>query len=222
MIKLVQIKKHFTVFENGNQQQIQVLKNINLHVSSGEYVSIKGMSGSGKSTLLNIIGLLDAPSGGELFLDGEKIDTLKDCSLYRQKYLGFIFQSYHLMNSLTVRENLELPLIYRNKKIDEAVINALSKNFQIEHLLNNKAINLSGGEKQRVAIARAMATSPEIIICDEPTGNLDDENTNIVLDAFDKLKVQGKTLILVTHSDKVAEKADTHYLLEEGGLIKYG
>ncbi|MBQ2717945.1 MAG: ABC transporter ATP-binding protein [Clostridia bacterium] len=221
MIKLVEIKKHFTVSDNGKPRQIEVLKNINLHVSSGEYVSIKGKSGSGKSTLLNIIGLLDAPSGGEFFLDGEKIDTLKDCSFYRQKYLGFIFQSYHLMNSLTVRENLELPLIYRNQKIDGAVINALSENFQIDHLLNNKAVNLSGGEKQRVAIARAMATSPEIIICDEPTGNLDDENTNIVLDAFDKLKAQGKTLILVTHSDKVAEKADTHYLLEDGGLIKY-
>lgn len=221
MIKLSEIKKSFILQNNGKTEQNDVLKNINLHVASGEYISIKGPSGSGKSTLLNIIGLLDAPTDGEYFLNGEKIDALKNCSIYRQNYFGFIFQSYHLMNSLTVSENIELPLIYKGQKIDKDFIFTLSKNFQIEHLLNYKAINLSGGEKQRVAIARAMAINPPIIICDEPTGNLDDENTDIVLTAFDKLREQGKTLVLVTHNDGVAKKADTHYLLNDGNLIKY-
>lgn len=216
MIKLENIEKHFINKHSGEINK--VLQGINLHISSGEYVAIQGKSGSGKSTLLNIIGLLDVQASGNYYFNGHLFDKTDDLSLFRQKYFGYIFQSYHLINTLTVRENIELPLIYLNQKIDRNKTQELCEHFGIEKLLDGSAQNLSGGEKQRVAICRAIINDPKIVICDEPTGNLDDENTQAVLSAFDELKQQGKTLLLVTHNKEVAKRADTQYYLEEGVL----
>lgn len=216
MIKLENIEKHFIKKRMGERNN--VLQGVNLQISDGEYVAIQGKSGSGKSTLLNIIGLLDKQTNGNYYFDGNLIDKSDDYSFYRQKYFGYIFQAYHLINTLSVRENIELPLMYLNKKIDKNKTYDLCEHFGITKLLDSTAQNLSGGEKQRVAICRAIITDPKIIICDEPTGNLDDENTQAVLSAFDELKIQGKTLLLVTHNRDVANRADTKYYLDEGVL----
>ncbi len=223
MIKLENITKEFFIRDKNGKRTLSVLRGIDLEIADGDYVSIQGRSGEGKSTLLNIIGLLDSPTSGEYYYCGQPLYKQKsgDFSELRKRDFGFIFQAYHLLGDLTARQNIELPFVYYDEKPDKYELDGICEQLKIDSLLDNPVKNLSGGEKQRVAIARAMITNPKIVLCDEPTGNLDNENTKAVLEAFDVMKKQGKTLVLVTHNVSVAEKADKHYVLREGRIERH-
>lgn len=201
-----------------------VLKNLNINIGAGEYVQIVGKSGSGKSTLLNLIGLLDTEFDGELLIDGQDIAKISDYKVsgIRSKRIGFIFQSYNLVNHMTVLENIYLPILYsKNKDIKEFLgkVELLLNEFEIDTIKHIPIQFLSGGEKQRVAIARALAMSPEIILADEPTGNLDKENSEIIFSILKKLSNQGKTIILVSHNCYDNLKPDRIMNLQNGALI---
>jgi putative ABC transport system ATP-binding protein len=211
MIKLQNIEK---VYRTSTIETV-ALNNINLHIKKGEFVSIMGPSGCGKSTLLNIMGLLDAPSEGILELDGQKVEKYGDKELakLRNQKLGFIFQSFHLINDLSVLDNVEIPLLYRSvsaKERRELAKEALEK-VGLSNRMKHSPKELSGGQKQRVAIARAIVGRPEIILADEPTGNLDSAMGNEILNILQKLNEEGATVIMVTHDDAMAKR--THRLI---------
>ncbi len=200
-----------------------VLNDLNFHLRKGEMVVIEGKSGSGKSTLMNIIGLLDGFDSGTFILNGERIRPHSQTrySKMRASLIGFVFQSYYLIDSISVRENIMLPLLYCDKSIDKNLKDtymSLLKELDIIHLENKKVALLSGGEKQRVALARAILKNPEIIIADEPTGNLDSENKGIVIGILRKLVQNGKSVIMVTHDVSVSNETESIYSLKEGKL----
>ena len=200
------------------------LRGVNLVVRRGELVSIMGPSGSGKSTLLNMIGLLDRPTKGRVLLDGVDVSKLNDKELayIRNRKIGFVFQQFNLINRLTVLENIELPLIARglprHKRIPLAVKALLSVGGD-KTWLYKRPNQLSGGQQQRVAIARAIVGSPEIILADEPTGNLDRASAKTVMETFLKLNEQGQTIIIVTHDPEVANCTRKIYLLRDGLIV---
>lgn len=192
------------------------LNNINLDIQKGEFLSIMGPSGCGKSTLLNIMGLLDAPSGGNVVINGETFQHFTDKQLahFRNKTLGFIFQSYHLINDLSVIDNVELPLLYRNvsgkerRRLAAEALEKVGLSNRVKHFPNQ----LSGGQRQRVAIARAIVGKPNVILADEPTGNLDSVMGNEVMEILLQLnKNDGTTIVMVTHDENMAHK--THRLI---------
>jgi len=200
------------------------LRGVNLVVRKGELISIMGPSGSGKSTLLNMIGLLDRPTKGRVLLDGVDVSKLNDKELayIRNRKIGFVFQQFNLINRLTVLENIELPLIARglprHKRIPLAV-KALLSVGGVKTWLYKRPNQLSGGQQQRVAIARAIVGSPEIILADEPTGNLDRASAKTVMETFLKLNEQGQTIIIVTHDPEVANCTRKIYLLRDGLIV---
>ena len=200
------------------------LRGVNLVVRKGELISIMGPSGSGKSTLLNMIGLLDRPTKGKILLDGIDVSKLNDKELayIRNRKIGFVFQQFNLINRLTVLENIELPLIARglprHKRIPLAVKALLSVGGD-KTWLYKRPNQLSGGQQQRVAIARAIVGSPEIILADEPTGNLDRASAKTVMETFLKLNEQGQTIIIVTHDPEVANCTRKIYLLRDGLIV---
>ncbi len=200
-----------------------VLDGVNLELYEGDMAVIEGKSGTGKSTLMNIIGLLDEFDEGELYIDGELYDknNKKRHRDVRSTKIGFIFQAYHLIESISVKENILLPFLYNSKLIDNELMkryNEIVDDLGLSNLTHKKVSLLSGGEKQRVAIARAIIKEPVIIIADEPTGNLDVENTKIVIDVFRKLREQGKVIVIVTHDISIASNEDKKYYLKEGKL----
>ena len=200
------------------------LRGVNLVVRKGELISIMGPSGSGKSTLLNMIGLLDRPTKGRVLLDGVDVSKLNDKELayIRNRKIGFVFQQFNLINRLTVLENIELPLVARglprHKRIPLAVKALLSVGGD-KAWLYKRPNQLSGGQQQRVAIARAIVGSPEIILADEPTGNLDRASAKTVMETFLKLNEQGQTIIIVTHDPEVANCTRKIYLLRDGLIV---
>jgi len=202
--------------------KVQALKGINLEILSAEYVSIMGPSGCGKSTLLNLLGCLDRPSTGRYILGGEDISSLNDDALSRVRgsRLGFIFQSYNLIQQLNVVENIEVPLYYQGYPEDEsqAIASELAIRVGLGERLEHKPFELSGGQQQRVAIARALVNDPLIILADEPTGNLDSASGAEILRVFDELNTQGKTLILVTHDPEVARHSSRTVRLRDGQI----
>ncbi len=211
MISLQNVEK---IYQTKSIETV-ALDGINLEVKQGEFLSIMGPSGCGKSTLLNIMGLLDEPSGGDVVLNGSKITgySNKQLARFRNQNIGFIFQSYHLINDLKVIDNVELPLLYRNmsrKERHELSVEALTKvglKNRVDHFPNQ----LSGGQRQRVAIARAIVGKPTIILADEPTGNLDSRMGNEIMDILIKLnEEEGTTIVMVTHDESMALK--THRL----------
>lgn len=212
MIKLNNIEKVYRT----DTIETQALNNISLHVEKGEFLSIMGPSGCGKSTLLNIMGLLDAPSKGAVLIDNQQTLNLSDRKLanFRNSKIGFIFQSYHLINDLQVVDNVELPLLYRDSSAKERralAVEALEK-VGLSHRINHFPTQLSGGQKQRVAIARAIVGRPEIILADEPTGNLDSAMGNEIMNILLELnRVDKTTIVMVTHDANMAER--THRLL---------
>ncbi|MDQ1089892.1 ABC transporter ATP-binding protein [Siphonobacter sp. SORGH_AS_1065] len=211
MIKLQNVEK---VYRTSSVETL-ALNNINLTVNKGEFVSIMGPSGCGKSTLLNIMGLLDEPSQGYIEIDGRRVESYQDQKLarLRNEKLGFIFQSFHLINDLSVLDNVEIPLLYRNtsaKERRELAREALEK-VGLSNRMKHFPKQLSGGQKQRVAIARAIVGRPEIILADEPTGNLDSVMGNEILSILQKLNADGATIIMVTHDDSMARQ--THRLI---------
>lgn len=200
MIKIKNLNKIF--YENTNKE-FYALKDINLNIKKSSCVVLKGVSGSGKSTLLSLIATLQKPTSGEIVVEDESIAKLPDfhASNFRARKIGFIFQSFNLFNELSVKDNISLPLIplgFSQKQIDEMSLKALEL-ANIHHKKDELVYNLSGGEKQRCAIARAMVNNPEIILCDEPTANLDYDNSIIFIETIKKLKALNKTIIVATH-----------------------
>jgi putative ABC transport system ATP-binding protein len=191
-------------------------------IEPGEYISIMGPSGCGKSTLLNLLGCLDRPSSGHYYLGGEDVSRMDDDALsaVRGTRLGFVFQSYNLIQQLTVVENIEVPLYYQDRPEHEGRAQArrLAARIGLQHRLGHKPFELSGGQQQRVAIARALVNDPLVILADEPTGNLDSKSGREILEFFDELHEQGKTLILVTHDSKVADRARRAIRLCDGQI----
>ena len=207
MIKLTGINKIYRT----DEIETQALENVNLEVKKGEFLSIMGPSGCGKSTLLNIMGLLDAPTSGSIEINGTNVNGMKDSELaaFRNKTLGFVFQSFHLINSLNVLDNVELPLLYRkvNAKERRARAEAVLEKVGLTHRMRHFPTQLSGGQCQRVAIARAIIGNPEIILADEPTGNLDSKMGAEVMEILQKLnKEDGRTIVMVTHNEAQAQQ----------------
>lgn len=207
MIKLTGINKIYRT----NEIETLALENVNLDVEKGEFVSITGPSGCGKSTLLNIMGLLDAPSSGKIEINGTSVENMKDKELaaFRNKTLGFVFQSFHLINSLNVIDNVELPLLYRKMPAKERtrLAKEVLERVGLSHRMRHMPTQLSGGQCQRVAIARAIVGNPEIILADEPTGNLDSKMGAEVMELLHKLnKEDGRTIVMVTHNEEQAKQ----------------
>lgn len=207
MIKLAGINKIYRT----NEIETLALENVNLDVEKGEFVSIMGPSGCGKSTLLNIMGLLDAPSSGKIEINGTSVENMKDKELaaFRNKTLGFVFQSFHLINSLNVIDNVELPLLYRKMPAKERtrLAKEVLERVGLSHRMRHMPTQLSGGQCQRVAIARAIVGNPEIILADEPTGNLDSKMGAEVMELLHKLnKEDGRTIVMVTHNEEQAKQ----------------
>ena len=207
MIKLTGINKIYRTEEI----ETQALENVNLEVQKGEFLSIMGPSGCGKSTLLNIMGLLDTPTSGTIEINGTRTENMgdKELAAFRNKTLGFVFQSFHLINSLNVIDNVELPLLYRKMSSSErtALAKQVLERVGLSHRMKHMPTQLSGGQCQRVAIARAIVGNPEIILADEPTGNLDSKMGAEVMDLLHKLNQEdGRTIVMVTHNEAQAKQ----------------
>jgi putative ABC transport system ATP-binding protein len=221
MIHLQNIEK---VYRTDTVETL-ALHNISLQIEKGEFLSIMGPSGCGKSTMLNLMGLLDAPTKGVVKIDGKKLENLPDAKLaeFRNRKIGFIFQSYHLINDLRVVDNVELPLIYRKgsaRERKQLATEALQK-VGLSNRLKHFPKQLSGGQKQRVAIARAIAGRPEIILADEPTGNLDSAMGNEVMEILLHLnKTEGTTIVMVTHDEQMAKKTHRLVRLFDGSQVQ--
>lgn len=209
MIKLTGINKIYRT----NEIETVALENVNLEVNKGDFLSIMGPSGCGKSTLLNIMGLLDMPSSGTIEIAGTKVDGMKDKALaaFRNQKLGFVFQSFHLINSLNVLDNVELPLLYRKMSAKERRLLAeeVLQKVGLSHRMRHMPTQLSGGQCQRVAVARAIIGNPEIILADEPTGNLDSKMGAEVMELLHRLnKEDGRTIVMVTHNEEQARQTN--------------
>lgn len=220
MIRLQGIRKGYAVAGG----RVEVLQGIDLDIARGEFVAITGPSGSGKTTLMNLIGLLDVPDGGRYLFDGQPVDGLDEDTLarLRNRRIGFVFQSFNLIPELSARANVELPLFYaglpaaQRRRRAALALDAVGLADRAEH----RPAQLSGGQQQRVAVARAVVLNPDLVIADEPTGNLDPEAAGQVMALFERLVEAGKTLILVTHEAAVAERAARRIHLREGRIVE--
>lgn len=220
ILRLENIEKYYS----GSVDKLHIIRNLNLSVEEGEFISILGRSGSGKSTLLNVIGLLDKIDGGKIFIDGKEVDILSDSEKDRlkNKMLGFVFQFHYLLPEFTALENVMLPALiddFSNKSEIEKRAMELLKSVGLEERVHHKPSQLSGGEKQRVAIARALINSPKILLADEPTGNLDEETSETIFNILrDINKNRKQTIIVVTHSKDLAQISDKKLYLKKGVL----
>lgn len=198
--------------------EVDVLKGINLEIGRGEFVAIMGKSGSGKTTLMNILGCLDTPTSGTYILDGNDVSSLDDdrLSLIRNRYIGFIFQNFYLLPYATVKENILLPVLYSDKEIGDDEVMKILRMVGLEERAKFKPSQLSGGQQQRVAIARALINSPELLLADEPTGQLDTGTAKEIMDLIKSVNKKGKTIILITHDSNVASYAKRILFLEDG------
>ncbi len=217
-IKASDIKK---IYKMG-KEEVAALRGVSLEINEGEYIAITGPSGSGKSTLLHIVGCLDVPSDGKYNFKGKETSKLsdKELSRLRNKDIGFVFQFFYLLPRENVLHNVELPLFYRNiaqKEREDMAISALEK-VDMEHRIKHIPSELSGGERQRVAIARALVGEPDLILADEPTGNLDTKTGAEIVSLFEKLNEEGKTVIIITHEYSIAERADRVLTLIDGKI----
>ena len=222
---ILQLNSVYKNYYRG-KTEVPVLKDINLAIDEGEYLAIMGPSGSGKTTLMNLIGCLDVPTSGEYILDGKKINELDDNALadIRNKYIGFVFQNFHLLPKMTAQDNVALPLLYagvKPKERRERAAEAL-KMVGLEDRMNFLPNQLSGGQCQRVAIARAMVTNPKLLLADEPTGALDTASGEQIMEIFRALSGKGMTIIMITHEPSIAECADKTYHIRDGKLIVPG
>ena len=218
ILQTTELKKYY-----GTKPNItKALDGVNLSVEQGEFVAIVGTSGSGKSTLLNMIGGLDVPTSGKVIVDGRDLSTLKDeqLTIFRRRKIGFIFQNYNLVPVLNVFENIVLPVELDGSKVDKKFMKEVVRMLGLEDKLNNMPNNLSGGQQQRVAIARALVSKPAIVLADEPTGNLDSENSRNIVGILQGLAHEGnRCVIIVTHDPAVAEVADVLLKMKDGKLI---
>lgn len=225
MKEVIRLENVWKIYKQETNNPVYALRGINIEISEGDFIAIMGPSGSGKSTGMNLIGSLDVPTKGSVFLDKHNISHLEESDLaqIRGKKIGFIFQQFNLIPNLTAKENVMLPMIFqeideedRHKKAEE-----LLKLVELGDRMNHYPSELSGGQQQRVAIARALANDPEVILADEPTGNLDTKTGEIVMDFLNKLNDEGKTIIIVTHDPDVAlEHAQKTYWIKDGQIEK--
>ena len=220
-MSFIEVKNLSKVYGSG-EAEVTALKNIDLNIEQGEFVAIVGPSGSGKSTLLHLLGGVDKPSSGEVIIKGESIYKLKEkeLAILRRRKLGFVFQFFNLIPVLTAEENIEMPVLLDNGKIDKNYMNELLKLLGLEERRNHHPSELSGGQQQRVSIGRALANKPSIILADEPTGNLDSKNSKEVLELLKYCaKKYNQTLILITHDINIAKSADRVITIEDGEII---
>lgn len=219
MKKLIDLKNVNKSYRNGDQE-LQVLKDIHLAVEEGEFVAIMGPSGSGKSTLMNIIGMLDRPTSGEYYLEGEEVAKLgeKKLAKVRNQQIGFVFQQLFLLSKLNALQNVELPLIYAgvSQSKRKALAEQYLKKVELEARMHHLPSELSGGQKQRVAIARALVNHPSIILADEPTGALDTKTGEQIMELLTELNREGKTIIMVTHEPEIAAFATRQIVIRDG------
>ncbi len=223
MPHLIEIEKMYKIYNPG-ENEVHALDGINLVIDRGEFVAIVGQSGSGKSTLMNMIGLLDICTSGKYLLDGIDVLFMTDDELseIRNKQIGFIFQGFNLISSLTAQGNVELPLIYRGMKKEERhelSVNALQR-VGLENRIHHLPSQMSGGQQQRAAIARAVAARPPVILADEPTGNLDSASGKDVMKILHELHEEGRTIILITHDNSIADEAERVIRIHDGKIIE--
>ena len=218
---LVEIRDVCKIYNPG-ENEVRALDHVSVDIAEGEFVAIIGHSGSGKSTLMNVLGCLDVPSSGTYRLHGQDVQSLSDDELsdIRNREIGFIFQGFHLIQNLTARENVELPLIYRG--VPRAQRTQLSEKalarVGLGHRMDHKPSEMSGGQQQRVAIARAIAQAPPVILADEPTGNLDSSSTAEIMNLLRELYREGRTVILITHDDEIAAQAERVIQIKDGRI----
>lgn len=221
-MSLIEIKDMYKIYNPG-ENEVRAIDGVNLTIEHGEFVAIIGQSGSGKSTLMNMLGLLDIPTSGKYLLNGKDVEGLSDDELseIRNKEIGFIFQGFNLITSLTAVENVELPLVYRGMKKEERnelAVSALNR-VGLSHRLDHLPKQMSGGQQQRVAIARAVAARPPIILADEPTGNLDSHSGVEVMKILHELHEEGRTIILITHDNDIANEAQRVIRIQDGQIV---
>ena len=220
---IIKLDDVWKIYKIGNVE-IPALRGMNFEVKEKEFVSVIGPSGSGKSTGMNLIGCLDIPTKGKVYLDGKDISKLDESSLaqIRGKKIGFIFQQFNLINTLTALENVMLPMTFqgisKENKIKKA--KSLLTIVDLQDRMNHKPMELSGGEQQRVAIARALANDPEVILADEPTGNLDTKTGEVIMDFVTKLNKEGRTVVVVTHDSNIAKKSKRVVKLVDGKIVQ--
>ncbi len=223
MSHLIELKNAYKIYNPG-ENEVRALDGVDLCIDRGDFVAIVGQSGSGKSTLMNMLGLLDVVTSGTYILDGKDIQDMDDdeLSAIRNLEIGFIFQGFNLIPSLTAKGNVELPLIYRGMKPEERdkLSTEALKRVGLEKRMNHLPSEMSGGQQQRVAIARAVAAKPPVILADEPTGNLDSASGKDVMRIINELWAEGRTIILITHDDKIAEKAHRVIRFCDGKIIE--
>ena len=221
-MELITIQDMCKIYNPG-ENEVRALDHLNLTIDQGEYVAIIGHSGSGKSTLMNMLGCLDVPTSGSYYLNGKDVSRLKDDELsdIRNLEIGFIFQGFNLIGNLTALENVELPLIYRGvpkAKRRQLSVEALKK-VGLSHRMGHKPNQMSGGQQQRVAIARAIAAQPPVILADEPTGNLDSSSTKEIIGILEQLHDMGRTVIIITHDDEIAQQAWRRIRIKDGRVV---
>jgi putative ABC transport system ATP-binding protein len=221
-VPIVELKQAVKEYVNGSLR-VTALRGIDLKIDPGEYAVIMGASGSGKSTMLNLLGCLDHLTGGDYLLGGESVARLDDDQLseVRSKRIGFIFQSYNLIPQLNVLENIEVPLFYQGVLESEARVKAeaLAERMGLSDRLKHKPMELSGGQQQRVAIARSLVCDPLLMLADEPTGNLDSKTGHEILELIDELHAEGKTIVMVTHDDDLANRAQRIVRFLDGKIV---
>lgn len=220
---LIEVKDVYKIYNPG-ENQVNALDGVSITIDEGEFVAIIGQSGSGKSTLMNMLGLLDTPTRGEYYINGKLVDDLTDdqMSTIRNEEIGFIFQGFNLIPSLTALENVELPLVYRGmgkaerREISKDALQRVGLEQRMDHL----PAEMSGGQQQRVAVARAIAARPPVILADEPTGNLDTKSTKEVMAILHELKDEGRTVIVITHDNEIAEEAERVIRIRDGKVVE--
>ena len=212
---LIEVRDVYKIYNPG-ENQVNALDGVSITIDEGEFVAIIGQSGSGKSTLMNMLGLLDTPTHGEYYINGKLVDDLTN------EEIGFIFQGFNLISSLSALENVELPLVYRGmpkqerREISQQALERVGLGSRIHHL----PAEMSGGQQQRVAVARAIAAKPPVILADEPTGNLDTKSTKEVMAILHELKDEGRTVIVITHDNEIAEEAERVIRIRDGKVVE--
>lgn len=220
---LIEVRDVYKIYNPG-ENQVNALDGVSITIDEGEFVAIIGQSGSGKSTLMNMLGLLDTPTKGEYYINGKLVDDLTDdqMSVIRNEQIGFIFQGFNLIASLSALENVELPLVYRGMKKEERreISKDALERVGLGPRMNHLPAEMSGGQQQRVAVARAIAARPPVILADEPTGNLDTKSTKEVMAILHELKDEGRTVIVITHDNEIAEEAERVIRIRDGKVVE--
>ena len=221
---MIHLEKISRIYEIGNQS-IHALDAVDLDIGAGEFVAIMGRSGSGKSTLLNMLGCMDRPDEGEYLLDNNRVSDMDDdeLSAVRNRYMGFVFQSFHLLPRLTTLENVLLPRRYHTEGLrdsDRQKAEDILAQVDLKDRMEHKPNELSGGQRQRVAIARSLINDPKVLLADEPTGNLDSKTSDAIMDLLKKLNENGQTIVMVTHEPEIADNAQRQIIMRDGRILQ--